>query len=830
MRIRKWLTGLLLVCLALCPAALAEGAVSENVDAAVPEEAGFELYGIESNAAEVLVGDAMPVAEDAPVVNAVQFADDKFGAWAASHCDANGDGLISDDEAKTVSSIDISGLGISSLSGLERFTAVVALDCSNNRLTALELSGNPALTSLNCAGNAIAKLDLTPCAGLAATVSGARPTLQGEALTWTGVSIPATTAIWLDDALFYDVNAAAPILPKSTALGVKGKYDIMSPEGGCPARYCSFSTSNKKIATVSAEGIVSALKTGSVKITATAFDGRTATCDVTVAKAPSKVTLPVKALEIGVGEKTELVPTLPAKTATSFNWTSSNPYVASVKNGVIEGLSTGSATVTVTTANGKKASCTVTVVGLPDAIELSPSPLTLMTPQTATLRVICPEGTACGVTWSHTGDCISVDPKTGLITAFSEGTATVTATATNGVSATCDVTVTPGPDSIVLNDESVSLCVGQSYKISAKTLRDGAETGHALDFATSNPKIVTVTSDGVITGVKKGTAKVTLSTPNGLSAVCAVSVVKAPSSVKLSPANLTLAVGTSKKLTATPSVVTWSGYDPAVISVEDDGTVTGLSAGRTSVTATTYNGKKATCSVTVRAEGETPEHRLIAVAHRGGRAYWPENTLEAFSHSASTGADMIEMDVQTTSDGVQVIHHDASFKANGKTWKIPKNSYSKLKEQKPSLCTLDEALELIYTTGLDLQLELKDSANAKKCVEAVKEYKMEDRTWYISFNTKQLKSVRSLDGSARLGYIFSGKVPKDLYKTIDSLNLSALMVKQDILTQARLDEYHDLGLLVNVWTVNTKEECRKYADMGVDFITSDYPDYAAAVK
>ena len=129
----------------------------------------------------------------------------------------------------------------------------------------------------------------------------------------------------------------------------------------------------------------------------------------------------------------------------------------------------------------------------------------------------------------------------------------------------------------------------------------------------------------------------------------------------------------------------------------------------------------ASCTVTVAPYRDS--HPLAVIAHRGGK---PENTLAAFSTAASNGADGVELDVRTTKDGVQVVHHDASISAGGKTYKIASYKYSRLKSLKPSLCTLDEALKVISGTNLSLQLELKDTANASACVAAVKRWGMQN--------------------------------------------------------------------------------------------------------
>lgn len=828
MRMRKWWIWLALACLLSHVGALAEApeAVSVGVEAAADEAEALELFAPEPRAA----------------ANGAGFSDPQFDAWALANCDGDGDGMVSDAEALSVTEMDVSGLGIADMAGLERFANLTALNCANNRLTALDLSGNPGLTRLSCGGNPIAVLELGRCEGLRALVTSTCPSLSDGCAVFRGsamyASLPADAAIWLDGAAFYDPAAPLTLTAPAITIGVKQAVNIVSPESGCPAAYCQFATSKKKYVTVTEEGVVKGVKAGNAVITATAFNGKSAQCAVKVAKAPSKVTLSPKTLTLGEGEAAELTAALPANTMTTLAWTSSAPEVASVSDGRVEALSPGKATVTVTTANGKKASCAVTVRAAPAYIQLERYELPMMVRETAKIAVVLPEGAYGAVRWSVIGEAVTVDADTGLITAVAEGMALVTATTYNGKTADCLVTVTPGPEAVVLSESAVTLGVGQSLTLRAEAVdADGVPTGHSLSYVAGNAKYAVVTDDGVVTGRKKGNTTVTVSAANGVKAVCRVKVIKAPSSLKLDRTSLKLALGERYTLKATPAAgITWSGFDRTVVDVDADGTVTAVGEGRTTVTASTYNGKTAACAVTVGDAAEEPEEPvvqptgLIAVAHRGGRGYWEENTLEAFSHSASKGADMIEMDVQTTSDGVQVIHHDASFKAGGKTYKIPKKTYATLKAAKPSLCTLDEALEVIYGTGLLLQLELKESADARKCVQAIQASGMAGRTWYISFKTGQLEKVRKIDSTARLGYIFSGSVPKKLYSTVQKLNIAAVMVEQKLLTKERVDEWHRAGLLVNAWTINNKADCRTFARMGVDFITSDYPDYAAAAK
>ena len=125
----------------------------------------------------------------------------------------------------------------------------------------------------------------------------------------------------------------------------------------------TWTSSNKKVATVSNNGVVKALKKGTATITVTTANGKQATCKITVPAAPKKVTLNVKKATLKVGKKLKLKATLtPTKAKTTFTWTSSNTNVATVSSkGVVKAIKPGKAKITVKTANRKKATVTITV-------------------------------------------------------------------------------------------------------------------------------------------------------------------------------------------------------------------------------------------------------------------------------------------------------------------------------------------------------------------------------------------------------------------------------------------------------------------------------------
>ena len=125
----------------------------------------------------------------------------------------------------------------------------------------------------------------------------------------------------------------------------------------------TFKSSNKKVATVDKNGVVTAVKKGTVTITAKTSGGKKATCKVTVKVPATKVKLNKTKATVAKGRTLTLKATMtPSSSTDKLTWTSSNKKVATVdKNGKVKALKKGTATITVKTASGKKATCKITV-------------------------------------------------------------------------------------------------------------------------------------------------------------------------------------------------------------------------------------------------------------------------------------------------------------------------------------------------------------------------------------------------------------------------------------------------------------------------------------
>ena len=125
----------------------------------------------------------------------------------------------------------------------------------------------------------------------------------------------------------------------------------------------TWSSSNKKVATVDKNGVVMAVKKGTVTITAKTSGGKKATCKVTVKVPATKVKLNKTKATVAKGRTLTLKATMtPSSSTDKLTWTSSNKKVATVdKNGKVKALKKGTVTITVKSASGKKATCKIIV-------------------------------------------------------------------------------------------------------------------------------------------------------------------------------------------------------------------------------------------------------------------------------------------------------------------------------------------------------------------------------------------------------------------------------------------------------------------------------------
>lgn len=94
-------------------------------------------------------------------INETNFPDENFRNWLLTQTYSGADGILTDKEIAEVSRIEVFGQNIKSLKGIEYFTELRYMSCSENQLAELDVSRNTKLTTLNCADNLLTSLDVS---------------------------------------------------------------------------------------------------------------------------------------------------------------------------------------------------------------------------------------------------------------------------------------------------------------------------------------------------------------------------------------------------------------------------------------------------------------------------------------------------------------------------------------------------------------------------------------------------------------------------------------------------------------------------------------------
>ena len=378
----------------------------------------------------------------------------------------------------------------------------------------------------------------------------------------------------------------------------------------------TWSSSNANIASVDQTGKVTAMAGGEAVITAKA-GSKEAKCTVTITVPVESITLDQTSISLEENQSTLLTATVKPDDATdkTVTWSSSNEKVATVAKGRVTSLKEGTAIITAS-CGGKTAICNVTVkkhVVPVESVSLDHSSITINKYDSWTLSAtVSPKNaTEKTVAWSSSNTAVARVDQSGTVTGAGSGTATITASC-GGKSATCEVTVVVPVVAVSLNYSSISLEEGQSRQLTASITPFDA-TDQKVTWSSSNTSIATVT-DGLVKAISEGTASITASC-GGKSASCAVTVTKSivpvtgismaqsnAAQVKVGESTVWAVIITPNN--ATNKSVTWSVVmNPDVASVDQNGRITGLSAGEATIRATASNGMYVANTIVVLPNG-----------------------------------------------------------------------------------------------------------------------------------------------------------------------------------------------------------------------------------
>lgn len=429
---------------------------------------------------------------------------------------------------------------------------------------------------------------------------------EGSAIIIAQVgSVDASCTVYVNEEAVVNpdspiVNPDSPVAVENVTLnaetltiepGATKKLQATVMPSNADDKAVTWSSSDTTVATVDSDGTITAHAEGTTTITAQA-SGRTATCAVTVRpilNPVENITLDRTTLTLMRGETEILKATVSPDNADdpSVTWWSSNPSVATVDNyGKVTAVDVGYANIHAQ-AGYMMAICSVDVETIyVESVTLDKDTLVLpcgekckltatVTPEDADYERVTWDWSG----WNHTKNSpiVKVDDD-GTVTAYAEGTATISARAgtvrTGYKYAECTVTVTPGPvTDIKLEDMSSRIKIGEYKYFSAKVTPDNADDP-TVTWSSSNPLVATVDNDGKVTAVAEGTTTITAQAGD-VTATCEVTVVRVyiPITwISLTPKTLSLKRGAKSGLTM--KSFPYNSDDTVILSSSNDDVAT----------------------------------------------------------------------------------------------------------------------------------------------------------------------------------------------------------------------------------------------------------------
>ena len=215
----------------------------------------------------------------------------------------------------------------------------------------------------------------------------------------------------------------------------------------------------------------------------------------------------------------------------------------------------------------------------------------------------------------------------------------------------------------------------------------------------------------------------------------------------------------------------------------------------------------------------------IGFAHRGARAYAPENTIEAFQLALKLGANGLESDVWVTSDGVAVLDHDGVVRRRfGRNVPIGQVRRADLPAHVPELAQLLD----VCGTGYHLSLDLKDAAAGQRVIDVVREAGAEllPRLWLCAPQYETLLPLRGqgarLVDSTRLSKIKEG--PERRAAVLANQGIDAVNMFHTDWNGGLVTLFHRFERVAFSWGIQEEHLLQRNFWMGIDGVYSDHPD------
>ena len=295
---------------------------------------------------------------------------------------------------------------------------------------------------------------------------------------------------------------------------------------------------------------------------------------------------------------------------------------------------------------------------------------------------------------------------------------------------------------------------------------------------------------------------------------------------------------------ATCKKLEFTSADKSIATVDDEGVITPLKGGVTTVTVRSLDGGSVSKTITVEVDDIVTKEDVEAlkaddsdfVAHRGLTAAAPENSMLAFRDSVNAGFKRFETDVRVTKDGFFLLSHDSNTLSAcgidmeiGESWLkdlgvlqlLDRNNNDRVTDQKFPL--VEEMLSFCSTNDIRPQIELKDVLTKKQAeyfLQLLDRYDMRHKCQLSSFSMENLEMMYALDNSLDLLKINSSMPSAKIIDRIDAVNAD-ITLKEVLLRRKNISLFKERDIDVFGWVVDDPVSIIKYMRRGVSGFTCD---------
>lgn len=229
-------------------------------------------------------------------------------------------------------------------------------------------------------------------------------------------------------------------------------------------------------------------------------------------------------------------------------------------------------------------------------------------------------------------------------------------------------------------------------------------------------------------------------------------------------------------------------------------------------------------------------------AHRGLATEAPENTLLAFAHAVGVGADYIETDVQVSRDGVAIIAHDTDLtRVAGRELRVDQLTLAELRRidlgHGQGFCSLTDALDAFPRTRFNI--DVKAAGAVEPTIASVHKLKALPRVLLTSFDERRRAAAvagvpgvaTSASASRFVRALLAFRARAQVAGTralrgVDAVQIPERALGIRVATAQYIRRFHEAGVEVHFWTINSPARMAELLDLGADGIVTDRADLA----